>query len=62
MTLESLINLRNNVLFVQFTVNATIEIFPFILLKITEKLPLFLLEGLGHSFSDFLEVVGRNEL
>lgn len=60
-TLASLINLQNNLLFVQFIANAAVEIFLFVHLKIPEKLT-FSFRALGCSFSDFLEVVGRNEL
>lgn len=45
--LGSLINLQNNLMFVQFIVNAAIDIFLFVHLKITEKLPFFLLQGDG---------------
>lgn len=61
-TLESLIDLQNNVLSVQLTVNAAIETVLFIHLKVTEKFPFFLLSGIGCSFPDFLEVAARNEL
>ena len=60
-TLASLINLQNNLLFVQFIAKAAVEIFLFVHLNITEKLT-FSFRVLGCSFSDFLEVVGRNEL
>ena len=46
-TLGSLINLQNNLMSVQFIVNAAKEIFLFMNLKITEKLPFFLLQGDG---------------
>lgn len=45
--LGSLISLQNNLMFVQFIVNAAIDIFLFVHLKITEKLPFFLLQGDG---------------
>lgn len=41
------LNLQNNLMFVQFIVNAAVEIFLFMHLKITEKLPFFLLQGDG---------------
>ena len=60
--LGSLINLQNNLMFVQFIVSAAIDIFLFVHLKITEKLPFFSFRVMGSFFSDFLEVVGRSEL
>lgn len=48
-------------LFVQFPVNAASESFLFIHLKITERLPFLLHQGVGCSSSAFPHVVGRND-